>query len=149
MNGSGQQVWVRRDVAAGAITLAGAMLLVATAGPAMFTAMRGFVPLDGTLAVSVILNVALVLFSWRLHVGLRQETGRRKAAEERIGQLTREGALTGLGEIGGGGVVQVAASPTVRLSWRMPRVSFARATSVDARPRCCCSTSTISRRSTK
>jgi diguanylate cyclase (GGDEF)-like protein len=96
MNNPGQRVWVRRDVAAGAITLAGAIMLVATAGPAMFTAMRGFAPLDGTLAVSVILNVALVLFSWRLHVGLRQETGLRMAAEERIGQLTRQDALTGL-----------------------------------------------------
>jgi diguanylate cyclase (GGDEF)-like protein len=89
----------KRSLVLGAVTLVAAALLVVTAGPALFTAMRamhGGGGLDGVLAVSVILNVALVLFSWRLHAGLREESGRRKVAEERIGQLTRQDALTGL-----------------------------------------------------
>ena len=99
MDGSTLRVWVRRDVAAGAVTIAGAILLVATAGPAMVTAVRSFNggdALDGVLATSAILNVALVLFSWRLYAGLQDEAGRRKTAEERIGFLTRQDALTGL-----------------------------------------------------
>jgi diguanylate cyclase (GGDEF)-like protein len=100
MDASVRRIWVRRDVVAGAITMAGAILLVGTAGPAMFAAVRSFQgagSLDSALAVSVILNVALVLFSWRLYASLRNESTDRKAAEERVAFLTRRDALTGLG----------------------------------------------------
>jgi diguanylate cyclase (GGDEF)-like protein len=100
MHGTDQRIWVRREVATGAVTLAGAILLVGTAGPAMYAAVRSFHGeggLDGVLAVSVILNVALVLLSWRLYAGLRSETSERRSAEERVAFLTRRDALTGLG----------------------------------------------------
>lgn len=86
----------KRRLVLGTITLAAAALMMASVGPALMAAMRGFGMLDDVLAASAILNVALVLFSWRLHASLRNESGRREAAEERVAYLTRQDALTGL-----------------------------------------------------
>lgn len=89
----------RRGLVLGGVTLVAALLLVASAGPALSGALRsirGGGALDQVLAVSVILNVALVLFSWRLYAGLKNEGGRRRDAENRVAFLTRQDALTGL-----------------------------------------------------
>ena len=89
----------RRGLVLGGITLIAAALLVTSAVPALLAAVRsirGIGALDNVLAASVILNVALVLFSWRLYAGTRSESERRKTAEERVAFLTRNDALTGL-----------------------------------------------------
>lgn len=89
----------KRGLMLGAITLAAAALMVMSTGPALMAAvhaMRGDGVLDDLLAASAILNIALVLFSWRLYAGLKTEGERRRSAEERVSYLTRQDALTGL-----------------------------------------------------
>ena len=89
----------KRDLVLGAVTLVAAALLVISGAPALsaaVNAIRGVGDADRLLAVSAILNIALVLFAWRRYADLSSESGRRKLAEERIAVLTRQDALTGL-----------------------------------------------------
>ena len=90
---------VGRDLALGGVTLIAAVLLVLAGGPAVSLAvgaLSGTAELDSTLAVSVILNIALLLFSWRRYAEFRSEAGKRQAAEEKLASLARQDALTGL-----------------------------------------------------
>jgi diguanylate cyclase (GGDEF)-like protein len=83
---------VGRDLILGGIVVSAAMLLVVGAGPAL----AGLAAIDPTLAVSVILNVALLLFSWRRYAEFRVESGKRQVAEEKLAVIARQDALTGL-----------------------------------------------------
>jgi diguanylate cyclase (GGDEF)-like protein len=90
---------VKRDLVLGGVTLSAAILLVISGGPALSAVVRtlqGTGVLDQALAVSVILNVALVLFSWRRYVDLNSEAGLRREAEARVAFLSRQDALTSL-----------------------------------------------------
>jgi diguanylate cyclase (GGDEF)-like protein len=90
---------VRRDLVLGTVTMIAAVLLVISGGPALSAAVRvlnGDTPLDEMLSVSVILNVALLLFSWRRYAELRSESDRRRTAEARVEILSRQDVLTGL-----------------------------------------------------
>jgi diguanylate cyclase (GGDEF)-like protein len=90
---------VGRDLMLGGVTLAGALLLVVGGGPAVslaVDALAGRAELDQTLAASVILNIALLLFSWRRYAEFRTEAGKRRVAEEKLATLARQDALTGL-----------------------------------------------------
>ncbi|MFD1611270.1 putative bifunctional diguanylate cyclase/phosphodiesterase [Sphingomonas tabacisoli] len=89
----------KRDLVLGGITIAAAALMTMTAGPALSANIQALLyggEANQLLAVSAILNVALVLFAWRRYVDLRSESGLRKAAEERAAFLTLKDALTGL-----------------------------------------------------
>ncbi len=91
---------VRRDLVLGGVTMIAAVLLVLSGGPALSAAVRvlqGDGAVDGVLAVSVILNVALLLFSWRRYAEFRTEAGRRQTAEAQVEILSRKDTLTGLG----------------------------------------------------
>jgi diguanylate cyclase (GGDEF)-like protein len=89
----------QRDLILGAITMTAAVLLVLSAGPALSAALRvfeGVGDFDRLLAVSAILNIALLLFSWRRYADFRDENGRRVDAETRLETLSRQDQLTGL-----------------------------------------------------
>ena len=88
-----------RDLVLGGVVLTAAVLLVVAGGPAVslaVAALSGRAELDQTLAVSVILNVALLLFSWRRFAEFRAEAGKRRAAEEKLAVIARRDPLTGL-----------------------------------------------------
>ncbi|HEV2568907.1 putative bifunctional diguanylate cyclase/phosphodiesterase [Sphingomonas sp.] len=89
----------RQDLILLGVTLAATVLLVGTAGSAFTLAMRslaGQLVLNQALSVSVILNVALLLFSWRRYAQFRSEAGRRQQAEQKLAKLSRQDGLTGL-----------------------------------------------------
>jgi diguanylate cyclase (GGDEF)-like protein len=90
---------VRRDLILGGVVTLSAMLLVVSASPALALAalsLQGRAVLDQALAASVVLNVALLLFSWRRYADLRREVVRRKDAEARLDSGSRRDPLTGL-----------------------------------------------------
>jgi len=90
---------VRRDLITLAVTMAAAVLLVISAGTAVSTGLRvvaGEVVLDQALAVSLLLNIALLLFSWRRYAEFRRERTRRRDAEAKVVKLSRTDTLTGL-----------------------------------------------------
>jgi diguanylate cyclase (GGDEF)-like protein len=89
----------RHDLILMGVTIAATVLLVGTAGSALTLVMRNLTGQAGAnqlLSVSAILNVALLLFSWRRHAEFRSESGRRKQAEQRLEKLSRQDGLTGL-----------------------------------------------------
>ena len=89
----------RRDLILLGVTVAATVLLVGSAGSALTVAMRslaGEASINQLLSVSAILNVALLLFSWRRYSDFRSESDRRQQAEQRLEKLSRLDGLTGL-----------------------------------------------------
>jgi len=89
----------RRDLLAGGVTVAAAILFVGTGGrliPDAIAALGGSGGTDRMLAIALILNVALLLFAWRRYADLRHEVSERRAAEARAATLARQDPLTGL-----------------------------------------------------
>ncbi|NNM76068.1 EAL domain-containing protein [Sphingomonas sp. ID1715] len=89
----------QRDLILVGVTIAAAILLIGSAGSALsvgFRALGGQAVLNQALSVSAILNIALLLFSWRRYAEFRSESGRREEAERRLAKLSRQDSLTGL-----------------------------------------------------
>lgn len=87
------------NVLTGAISVA-AILLFVGIGSAVLSSMlqhhfRGGQPVEQTLVIALILNVALILFGWRRHEDLRREIATRAEAEARAHQLASRDPLTG------------------------------------------------------
>lgn len=89
----------RRDIVAGGITVAAAIMFVGTGGPVLTEAVRniaGDAGSDRMLVAALILNVALLLFGWRRYTDLRREVQDRALAEARAQALAYYDSLTGL-----------------------------------------------------
>ena len=89
----------QRDLVTGGIVIAAAMLFVWTGGTAISEAVRGLTGLgagvEQILMVTVLLNVALILFGYRRYRDLQTEVAHRAQAEERARSLAATDPLTG------------------------------------------------------
>ncbi|MEN3749721.1 EAL domain-containing protein [Sphingomonas sp. HF-S3] len=87
------------DIVTGAISVAAILLFVGTGSSVLSKTLQhwfeGGEPVDRTLVIALLLNVALILFGWRRHHALRQEVRERAAAEERAHLLASRDPLTG------------------------------------------------------
>jgi len=90
---------VERDFIALGITIAAIILFVGTGGPVVSNAVASFrgaqVEPNSVAASALLLNIALILFSWRRHGQLCHEVAERRRAEEHARQLAETDALTG------------------------------------------------------
>ena len=90
---------VERDFIALGITIAAIILFVGTGGPVVSSAVASFrgapVAPNSVAASALLLNIALILFSWRRHGQLCREVAERRRAEEYARQLAETDALTG------------------------------------------------------
>ncbi|QHL90948.1 EAL domain-containing protein [Sphingomonas changnyeongensis] len=88
----------RRDLLAGGVTVAAAIMLVGLSGPVLSEAVSviGRDGSDQVLATALILNIALLLFGWRRYADLRREVRERAIAEARVQALASQDPLTGL-----------------------------------------------------
>ena len=84
------RLWIRRpkaELIAGAVTVGALLLFVVTASHATGPALRGlFEPgehADRFAITSLLLNIALILFSWKRHKEIRTSMRQREAAERR------------------------------------------------------------------
>jgi diguanylate cyclase (GGDEF)-like protein len=89
----------RKDVLAGAIVIAAIIMFIGTGSSALTSVvkqMSGFGGgTDRFLNITVILNVALILFGWRRYRELTNEVSVRAAAEKRAQTLAMHDPLTG------------------------------------------------------
>jgi len=89
----------KQDIVTGAISVAAILMFVGTGSSVLSTTLQhyfeGGAPVDRTLVIALLLNVALILFGWRRHHALSQEVRIRTAAEERAQQLASRDPLTG------------------------------------------------------
>ena len=87
------------DLIAGAVTIAAILLFVGTGSAALAHAVRAFSGLehgaDASLTAALLLNVALILISWRRHKLLHSEVRTRTAADARAPLLAARDPLTG------------------------------------------------------
>ncbi len=89
----------QRDIFTGAVVVAAIIMFVGT-GASFFTDFVNMLSGYGggasnTLTVTLILNIALILFGWRRYRDLTNEITERKAAEERAHTLALRDPLTG------------------------------------------------------
>ena len=95
----GQVTNAQRDLVTGGIVIAAALLFVWTGGAALSQAVRGLVGLgagvEQILMVTLLLNVALILFGYRRYRDLQAEVQHRALAEERARSLAATDPLTG------------------------------------------------------
>ena len=89
----------RNDVLTGGIVVAASIVLVGSGSSVVGSAIDVLAGLGGgvnrTLAITVILNVALILFGWRRHSDLRAEIAERAVAEQHAQALALRDPLTG------------------------------------------------------
>jgi len=89
----------RNDLMTGAIIVAAAIMLVGTGSSVMTTVLRAVNGVgDGvsnSMAIAVLLNIALVLFGWRRYRDLQHEVDEHAQAEERAQILALKDPLTG------------------------------------------------------
>jgi len=94
-----EQKATRQNLLSGAVTVASILLFVGTGSAMLSTAISqytgGLLRSDSTLAVAMLLNVALILVGWRRHRDLTREVAIRAAAEERAQMLASRDPLTG------------------------------------------------------
>jgi diguanylate cyclase (GGDEF)-like protein len=98
-NGTNRSGSAQRDVVAGGIIVAALLMFIGTGS----TVMRNFVDTlsgigggqDQVLSVTLILNIALLLFAWRRYADLNKEVAERSDAEMRAKTLALTDALTG------------------------------------------------------
>ncbi len=90
---------VRQDILTGGIVFAALILFVGTGSTALSSFIRQLQGMSGgndqLLMVTLLLNIALILFGWRRYRDLTSEVEERTAAEERANQLAMRDALTG------------------------------------------------------
>lgn len=88
-----------RDIVMGGIMEAAIVLFAGTGSSAMINAFRTLLGQNGhsdnVLVVTLLLNVALILFGWRRYIDLQKEVEERTAAEERAQILAMRDPLTG------------------------------------------------------
>ncbi len=99
---------LRRDIVTGAVVVGAILLFAATGSSVLSSFVRGVGGGgDKWLSVTLLLNIALILFGWRRYRDLADEVKERAAAEERARTLASRDPLTGfhnrrsLSEIGG------------------------------------------------
>ncbi len=89
----------QRDLLTGGVTVAAILLFVGTGGNVVSGAIDTITGVGGgpnrTVAIMLLLNVALILFGWRRYSDLAREVRERTAAEERARQLASTDPLTG------------------------------------------------------
>jgi diguanylate cyclase (GGDEF)-like protein len=87
------------DLITGAISVAAILMFVGTGSAVLSNTLQyyfeGGAPVDRTLVIALLLNVALILFGWRRHSALSNEVRIRAAAEERAHMLASRDPLTG------------------------------------------------------
>jgi len=109
----------RAELVTGAISVAAILLFVGIGSSVLSSTLKLYLdgggdPVDQTLIVALLLNVALILFGWRRHQALTREVQDRAAAEERASILAAHDPLTGflnrrsLGEAGAAMVSRAA-----------------------------------------
>jgi diguanylate cyclase (GGDEF)-like protein len=83
----------------GAISVSAILLFIGTGSAVLSKTLQhyfeGGEPVDRTLVIALLLNVALILFGWRRHSMLSREVAVRTAAEARAHQLASSDPLTG------------------------------------------------------
>lgn len=88
-----------RDIVALGITTAGIILFVGIGGPVAAAAMRSLagvgLPPNAFAVNALLLNIALIIFSWRRYRQLQDEVQHRRIAEEHARQLAATDPLTG------------------------------------------------------
>ncbi len=89
----------QRDIFTGAVVIAAIIMFVGT-GTSVVTSFVDMISgvgggVNNTLTVTLLLNVALILFGWRRYQDLTLEVEERKAAEERAHTLALRDPLTG------------------------------------------------------
>ena len=89
----------QKDIFTGAVVIAAIIMFVGT-GTSVLTETINMITgvgggSDRTLTITLILNIALILFGWRRYNDLAKEVDERKAAEERANTLALRDPLTG------------------------------------------------------
>ncbi len=89
----------QKDIFTGAVVIAAIIMFVGT-GTSVLTSTLDMISgvgggTDRTLTITLILNIALILFGWRRYNDLSREVEERKAAEERAQTLALRDPLTG------------------------------------------------------
>lgn len=91
---------VRREVVAGGIVVAAAIMFVGNGSQALSDAIFSLNQAGGgserVLTITILLNVALILFGWRRYKDLRKEIEERKAAQQMAQQFAYRDPLTNL-----------------------------------------------------
>ena len=83
----------------GSVTIAAILLFVATGSAALSRAVDRYLehgdPVDRSLLIAMLLNVALILLGWRRNRALAEQLDQRSASEDRAYQLAAHDPLTG------------------------------------------------------
>lgn len=89
----------QKDIFTGAVVIAAIIMFVGTGTSVMTSTIEMISGVGGgsdrTLTVTLMLNIALILFGWRRYRDLTREVEERKAAEERAQTLALRDPLTG------------------------------------------------------
>ena len=89
----------RRDLVAGGVTLAAILVFVGTGSSVLGSALRAINGIgagtDRLLLVTVLLNIALILFGWRRYRDTARELVDPMAAERRASEAAATDPLTG------------------------------------------------------
>lgn len=89
----------RRDLLTGAVTVAAILTFAGTGGSVLGDTVSAISGAGGgadrTLVVTLLLNIALILFGWRRYADLSREVQERSAAEEHARELASKDPLTG------------------------------------------------------
>lgn len=87
---------LRRDIVTGAVVVAAIVMFAATGSSVLTSFIKGVGGGgDKSLTVTLLLNIALILFGWRRYRDLAEEVKERAAAEERARTLASRDPLTG------------------------------------------------------
>lgn len=90
---------VRREILVGGVVLAAAIIFIDNGSEALSSALSGLHVAGGNdrvLTVTLLLNVALILFGWRRYKDLTKEIADRKTAQQLVQTLAYNDPLTGM-----------------------------------------------------
>jgi len=97
--GSNATQAAQKDIFTGAVVIAAIIMFVGTGTSVLTSTIDLIIGVGGgsdrTLTITLILNIALILFGWRRYNDLSREVEERKAAEERARTLALRDPLTG------------------------------------------------------